>query len=125
MLEQHPAYFEVSDPRDHGALHDCTSFIIFDVAHPARLLKCNVFGETLLLKVPNSVIVRVGEEMLYWRRGFDVVLEVGHEMCAVPFDLLVGGYGAEDNFCKFSAVEWTVRDASAIMIREHAMLCNW
>ncbi len=102
-------------------MHDRAAFVIFDIAHPARFLQSDIFGEALLFEVANGVVVGVSEEMLDWGGGFDIIFEVGHEMGAVAFDLLVGGDGAEDYFSEFAAIEGTVGYSPAIRIRHHAI----
>ena len=62
----------------------------------------------MLLEVADGVVVSVGKEIHDVRGGFDVVLEVRHEVCAVAFDLLIGRDGAEDYFGKSTAVEGAV-----------------
>ena len=96
-------------------MHYGAAFVVFDVAHPSRFVKRNFFGEALLFEVSDGIVVRVGEEMLDWGSCFDVVFEMGHEMCSVAFDLLIGGDGAEDDFGEFSAVEGTICDSSGIL----------
>lgn len=110
LLEQHAADFEIADARDHGALHDGAAFVVFDVAHPGGLVERDFFGEALLFEVADGVVVGVGEEMLDGGSGFDIVFEVGHEMRAVAFDLLVGGDGTEYDLGEFTGIEWAVRD---------------
>lgn len=110
LLEQHAADFEIADARDHGALHDGAAFVVFDVAHPGGLVERDFFGESLLFEVADGVVVSVSEEVLDGRGGFDVVLEVGHEMRAVAFDLLVGRDGAENDLGEFAGIEWAVGD---------------
>jgi len=113
LFEQHAADFEVADPGHHGALHDGAAFVVFDVAHPAGFLERDFFGEALLFEVTDGVVVGVGEEVLDWGGGFDVVFQVRHEVRAVAFDLLVRGDGAEDDLGKFPGVERAVGDSSA------------
>ena len=78
LLEEHSPGFEVADFWDHGTLHDGSTFVIFDIAHPARLFKSNFFSKSLLLEISDGVIIRISEEMLNGRSSFDIVLEVGH-----------------------------------------------
>lgn len=73
LLEEHASGFEVANLGDHGALHDCAAFVVFDVAHPAWFLERDFFGEALLFEVADGVVVGVGEEMLDWGGGFDVI----------------------------------------------------
>lgn len=113
LLEEHTTGFEIPNLRDHGTLHDCAAFIILDVPHPARFLKCDLFGETLLFEIADGVVIGVGKEMLDWRCGFDIVFEMGHEMRAVAFNLLVRGDGAKHYFSELSAIERAVRDSTA------------
>lgn len=35
LLEEHPAGFEITNPGDHGALHDGSTFVVFNVSHPS------------------------------------------------------------------------------------------
>lgn len=78
LLEEHAPGFEVADSRHHGALHDGAAFVVFDVAHPARAVQGDFFGEALFFKVADCVVVGVGEEVLDGRSGFDVVFQVRH-----------------------------------------------
>ena len=78
LFEKHAAGFEVADLGYHGALHDGAALVVFDVAHPAGFVKGDVFGEALLFEVADSVVVGVGEEVLDWGGGLDVVFQVGH-----------------------------------------------
>ena len=112
MLEQHSSYFEVADTGDHGTLHDGATLVVFDVAHPAGFLERDVFGEALLFEVADGVIVGVSEEMLDGGGGFDVVFQMGHQMGAIAFDLLIGRDGAEDYFGKLAFREGAVCDTS-------------
>ena len=89
LFEQHSAYFEVADAGDHGALHDGAALVVFDVAHPAGFLQCDILCEALLFEVAYGVVVGVGEKMLDGGGGFDVVFQMGHQVRAVTFDLLV------------------------------------
>ena len=50
--------------------------------------------------------------MHYGPGGADVVLEMGHQVCAVPFYLLVGGYSAEDYFGELPCAEFAECDAA-------------
>lgn len=111
LLKEHAASFEIADLGDHGALHNRAPFVVFNVAHPARFLECDFFGEALLFEVADGVIVGVGQKVLNWRGGFDIVLEVGHQMGTIALDLLIRGNGAEDYLGELSAVERTICDA--------------
>jgi hypothetical protein len=117
LLQKHAARLEVADFGDHAALHDRAAFVVFDVAHPARLFERDFLGEALFLEVANGVVVGVGQEVHDLRGRFDIVFEVGHEMGAVAFDLLVRGDGAEDNLGELALVEGAVRDAA--LHRQH------
>ena len=112
LLKQHSPNFEIANTWDHGALHYCSAFVVFDISHPYRFLEGNLFREALLLKIAYCIVVGVREEMFDWRSGFDVVFQVRHEMRAVTFDLLIGRDGAEDYFSKLAAVERSICDAS-------------
>ena len=116
LLQEHAACFEVADAGHHGALHDGAAFVVFDVAHPAGFVEGDFFGEALLFEVADGVVVGVGEEVLDGRGGFDVVFEVRHHVCAVAFDLLVRGDGAEDNFGKLAVREGAVGYASGSLM---------
>lgn len=59
-LEQHAAAFEVADARDHGALHDRATFVVFDVTHPDGAVEGDFFREALLFEVTDGIVVRVG-----------------------------------------------------------------
>lgn len=89
LFEEHPSGFEVADFGDHSTLHDGTAFVILDIAHPARLLEGDFLGKSLLLKIPDGVIVGVGEKMLDGGGGLDIILQVGHQMSPVALNLLV------------------------------------
>lgn len=89
LFEQHASGFEIADPWHHRTLHYCAAFVVFDVAHPFWLLERDFFCKALLLKVSDSVIVGVGEEVHDVGGGLDVVFEVRHEVSAIAFDLLV------------------------------------
>ena len=89
LFQKHAPGLEVADLGHHAALHDCAAFVIFDVAHPARLFEGDFLGEALFLKVADGVVVGVGEEVHNLGGRFDVVFEMGHEMGAIAFDLLV------------------------------------
>ena len=100
LLEEHAGGLQVADLGDQAALHDGAAFVVFDVAHPERLFEGDVFGEALLLEIADGVVVGVGEEVLNWGSGLDVVFQMAHEMCAVAFDLLLRVDGEEDDFSK-------------------------
>lgn len=34
LLEEHSAGFEIADTGYHGALHDGSAFVVFDISHP-------------------------------------------------------------------------------------------
>ena len=53
--------------------------------------------------------------MLDGRSGFDIVFEMGHQMCTVPLNLLVRGNGTEDDFGKLTTVEGSVCNSSWYM----------
>lgn len=112
LLEQHATHLEVADPREHRALHDGSAFIILDVSHPHVLIESDLLRETLLFKITDGVVVGVCQEMHHIARCFDVILEMGHKMRAVTFDLLVRTNGAEDNLGEAAALEGTVCDAA-------------
>ena len=114
LLEQHAPRFEVADPGYHGTLHDCTTLIIFDVAHPFRLLERDLLCKALLLKIPNGIIVGIGEKVHDVGGSLDVVFEMRHEVGAIAFDLLVRGDGAEDDFSELSTFERAVCDAADV-----------
>ena len=116
LLQKHTTGFQVADFGDHGALHDGAAFVVLDIAHPPRLVERDFFCEALLFKVTYSVVIGVCEEVLDLRSGFDVVFEVGHEVRAVAFDLLVGRDGAEDNLSELPAVEGAVGDSSVVRL---------
>ena len=108
LLEKHAAGFEVTDLGHHGALHDGTALVVFDVAHPAGFVEGNFLGKALFFEVPDGIVIGIGEEVLDGGGCFDVVLQVGHEVSAIAFNLLVGGDGAEDNFGELAGVERAV-----------------
>ena len=90
LLDNHLARFQVADVRHHSALHDGTSLVVFDVAHPEVLVERDVLREALLAEIADGVVVGVGQEVLdFGGVRFDEVFEVRHQVCAVAFDLLV------------------------------------
>lgn len=116
LLQEHAPGLQIADPGDHGTLHDGAAFIIFDVAHPAWFLQCNLFCEALLFEIANGVVVGIGQEMFDGRRGFDVIFQVRHQMSAVAFHLLIRGDGAKDDLSKFTAVKWAVSDSPSDLL---------
>ena len=117
LLEQHAANFKIPDARDHSTLHDSSAFVILNIAHPTWFLQSDLLCESLFLEVSDCIIVGVCEEVLDWGSCSDIVFQVGHEMCSVAFDLLVGGDGAENDLSEFTAIKRAVRYASAIGVR--------
>ena len=51
------------------------------------------------------------------RSRFDIVFEMGHEVSAVAFDLLVRRDGAEDDFGEMTGIEGLVCDSSSYFER--------
>lgn len=51
------------------------------------------------------------------RGSLDVVLEMGHKMCTVAFDLLIGRYGTKDDLSELAAFKRAVSNASKKPIR--------
>lgn len=91
-------------------MHDGTAFVILDVAHPARLFEGDFLGKSLLLEIPNGVIIGVGEKMLDGGGGLDIILQVGHQMSPVALNLLVRGNGAENDLRELPTVKRPVGD---------------
>ena len=118
LFEQHASYLEISDSWDHRTLHDCATFVVFDVAHPDWLRQRYFFGEPLLFEIANGIIISVCEKMLNRRGSFDIVFEVGHKMSTIAFDLLIGRYGTKNNFCELSGVKRAVCYASKTGLAE-------
>lgn len=112
LLKEHAAHFQISNARQHGALHNRSALVIFNVSHP------NVFGEgdflskTLFLEITNRIVVGIRQEVHDVAGGLYVVFQVGHEMRTVSLDLLVGADGAKDDFGKLAAFEGSVGDAA-------------
>ena len=117
LLEQHAANFKIPNARDHSTLHDGPAFVVLDIAHPTWFLQSNFLCKSLLLEVSDCIIVGVCEEVLDWGSCSNIVFQVGHEMCSVAFDLLVGGDGAENDLSEFAAIERAIRYASAAGVR--------
>ena len=111
LFRQHLPRFQIPNSRDHGTLHNSSTFIILDIPHPFVLVKGNLFGESLFLKVPDSIVVRIGKKVHHIRGGFDIVLnscrldilsvrmdkqkdlrylQMGHKMGAISSNLLIG-----------------------------------
>lgn len=112
MFQQHATHLEVAHARQHGALHDGAALVVLDVAHPHGLVQCDFFREPLFLKVTNSVVIGIGQEMHDIAGGFHIVLQMGHEMRPVALNLLVAADGAEDDLGELAALERPVCDAS-------------
>ena len=112
LLHEHPSALKIANLRQHRALHQSTALVVFDVSHPLGLVECDLLCKSLLLKISNRVIVRVGEEVHDIARCLHIVFQVIHEMRTVAFDLLIAANRAKDNFRKLSTLEWAVRDSS-------------
>ena len=117
LLEQHAANFKIPYSRNHSTLHYRSALVILDIAHPTGFLQSDLLCKSLFLEVSDCIIVGVCEEVLDRGCCSDIVFQVGHEMCSVAFDLLVGGDGAENNLSEFAAIKRAVRYASAIDVR--------
>ena len=117
LLEQHAANFKIPDARNHSTLHDGSAFVILDIAHPTWFLQSDFLCKSLLFEISNCIIVGVCEEVFDWGSCSDIVFQVGHKMCSVAFDLLVGGDGAKNDLSEFAAIKGAVRYASTIGIR--------
>lgn len=74
LLEEHTANFKIPYSRDHGALHKCTPFVILDVPHPDRLVKSDLFGETLFLEISRGVVIGVSLKMHHRGSSSDIIL---------------------------------------------------
>ena len=86
LLEQETAGFEVADLGQHGALHYSPSFVVFDVAHPFRLVQRDFLCEALLFEIAYCIVVRVRQEVHDVARRPYVVLQMAHKMRTVTFD---------------------------------------
>lgn len=77
-------FVQIIDLAQHSALHDRPALVILDIPSPHGPIERNVLGEALLLKVPDGIVVRVGQEMHHVGiRCANVGFEVVHEHCAV------------------------------------------
>lgn len=112
LLKEHAAHFQISNARQHGALHDGSALVIFDVSHPHVLGESDFLGEALFLEITNGIIVGIRQEVHDIACGLDVVFQVGHEMRTVSFDLLIGADGAKDDFGELTALEGSICDAA-------------
>lgn len=112
LFKQHATHFQVADSGQHGALHDGSTLVILDISHPDFLVQGDFLCEPLFLEVTDGVVVGIRQEVHDVARGLDVVLEMGHEMGTVAFDLLVGTDGAEDDFGELATFERTVCDTA-------------
>lgn len=112
LLKEHAAHFQISNARQHGALHNGSALVIFNVSHPDVLGKSDFLGKTLLFEITNRIVVGIREEVHDIACGLYVVLQVGHEMRTVTLDLLIGTDGAKDDFGKLAAFEGSVGDAA-------------
>lgn len=112
LFQQHSPHFQISNARQHTTLHDGTALVILDITHPDGPIQGNFLSKTLFLKVPDGIVIRVCEEVHHVRGSFDVVLEMGHEMGAIAFDLLVRRDSAEDDLGKVTPFEWAIGDTA-------------
>lgn len=64
LVSQHLMHFNIFDLWQHLALHDCSTFIIFDIPNPSLSVERNLFREPLFSKVSNSVIIRIGKKIV-------------------------------------------------------------
>jgi len=90
------------------------------------LVKGNLFSESLFLKVPDSIVVRIGKKVHHIRGGFDIILnsyrldilsvridkqkdlrylQMGHKMGTISSNLLIGRDSTEHDFCELSTFE--------------------
>lgn len=84
LLEQQRSHLKIFDLRQHRALHDGSTFVIFDVPRPQMTRQRDFLSEALLLEVTESIIIGVGEKMLDTRMStLDPVLDVIHKMRAI------------------------------------------
>lgn len=60
LLQEHAAGFEIADLGNHCTLHYSAAFVVFDVAHPPRFFEGDIFCKSLLLEVPNGIIIGIG-----------------------------------------------------------------
>lgn len=112
LLKEHAAHFQISNARQHGALHNRSALVIFDIAHPNVLGERDFLGKPLFLEIANRVVVGIRQEVHDVACGLYVVFQVGHEVRTVSLDLLVGADGAKDDFGKLAAFEGSVGDAA-------------
>lgn len=112
LLQEHAAAFEIAKAGQHGALHDGATLVIFDIAHPDRLLERDLLCKTLLLEIANSIIVGIGQKVHHGTSGFDIVFEMGHKVCTVALDLLVRRDGTEDDFSELAVPKRPEGDAT-------------
>jgi hypothetical protein len=112
LLKEHAAHFQISNARQHGALHDGSALVIFDVSHPNVLGEGNFLGKSLFLKITNRIVVGIRQEVHDIACGLYVVFQVGHEMRTVSLDLLIGADGTKDDFGELAAFEGSVGDAA-------------
>lgn len=112
LLKEHAAHFQISNARQHGALHNRSALVIFNVSHPDVLGESDFLGEALFLEIANRIVVGICQEVHDVAGGLYIVFQVGHEMRAVSLDLLVGTDGAKDDFGKLAAFKGSVGDAA-------------
>ena len=132
LLQYHATYLQIPYLGKHRALHNGTSLIILNVSHPERFFKCDFLRKALLLEIPNSVVIRIGQEVHNGRCRFYIVLyqtrqypcmpplfrkrlpylEMRHQVRSVSLYLLVGRDRTKYNLSKATTIEWPVRDAS-------------
>lgn len=94
-------------------LHDRTALIILDIASPKVLVQRDILGKALLLKVPDSIVVSAGKEIVHARIGFaDVCFEVVHEHPTVAFHLVCAVDREEDDLSEAALGERAEADPS-------------
>lgn len=59
LLKEHAAHFQISNARQHGALHDSSTLVIFDISHPNVFGESNFLGEALFLEITNRIVVGI------------------------------------------------------------------
>ena len=77
---QHAGRCQVADAWDHGALHDGSTLVILDEAHPFDSIQRDLLSEALLFEVADGVVVGVGQEVFHIRGRFDIVLRIVREL---------------------------------------------
>ena len=81
LISQHLMHFNVFDLWQHPALHDGSTFVIFDISDPSLSVERNLFRESLFSEISNGVIIRISKEIIDSRMsGADMIFERVHEV---------------------------------------------